>query len=54
MEFFEVRKDVAAAVAAAAVVAAAVAAAAAAEWIYCGCALDVGAMELILLGVSLE
>ena len=51
MKFFGARKDVAA-VAVAAVVAAAVAAAA--EWIYCGCALDVGAMELILLGVSLE
>ena len=47
MKFFGARKDVAA-VAVAAVVAAA------AEWIYCGCALDVGAMELILLGVSLE
>lgn len=52
MEFFEGRKDVASVVVAAVAVAAV--AVAAAEWIYCGCALDVGAMELILLGFSLE
>jgi len=45
MDFFEARKDVADAVAAVVVVA---------EWIYCGCALDVGAMELLLLGVCLD